>query len=388
MPLKVLTILGTRPEAIKLASVINTLRARSPQFSTQLCLTGQHRELVQDLLPLFGLTAHENLDVMTAGQTLCSSTASILAGLQGVLERTSPDLVLVQGDTTTAFCGALAAFYAKIPVGHIEAGLRTGDVHGPFPEEMNRRLVTRLAAFHFAATRTAADNLYSEGVPPSRIWITGNTGIDAVLQISNRLAAGDLCSRLPVTLDTTRKVILVTAHRRESLETGLTQIASGVRRLAEREDVQIVFPLHPNPKVQAKVKAILSGHNRVHLIDPLDYASFADLMCRSHLILSDSGGIQEEAPALGKPVLVLRNTTERPEAVTAGANRLIGTGEHAIVEHATQLLDDPHAYRAMARPRDIYGNGSASRQICDALANHFQLNPSPAQQEPALVSTF
>lgn len=376
MPIKVLTILGTRPEAIKIAPVINALRNRPKQFSVQVCLTGQHRELVQNVLPLFGIAADENLDVMTVGQTLCGSTAKILTGLQAVLTRVSPDVVLVQGDTTTTFCGALAAFYSNIPVGHIEAGLRTGDVRSPFPEEMNRLLVTRLASFHFAATSAAAKNLYTEGVPSARVWVTGNTGIDAVLRMSESLANGTLSAKLPVTLDPTRKLILVTAHRRENFETGLGQIALGIRRLAERNDVQIVFPVHPNPNVRAVAESILSGNDRIHLVEPLDYTPFVDLMRRAHLILSDSGGIQEEAPALGKPVLVLRNTTERPEAVLAGANRLIGAHADSIVEHATELLDNPSAYAAMACSRDVYGNGRASDQICDALLA--QLHPGTA----------
>jgi UDP-N-acetylglucosamine 2-epimerase len=385
MPIKVLTILGTRPEAIKVAPVINALRERPEHFIAQVCLTGQHRELVQNVLPLFGITADENLSVMTTGQTLCGSTAKILTGLQAALTRLNPDVVLVQGDTTTTFCGALAAFYSNIPVGHIEAGLRTGDVRSPFPEEMNRLLVTRLATFHFAATTAAANNLHAEGVPGARVWVTGNTGIDAVLQMSNRLSAGSLSANLPVALDPGRKLILVTAHRRENFETGLGQIALGIRRLADRKDVQIVFPVHPNPNVRAVAESILSGHDHIHLVEPLDYAPFIDLMRRSHLILSDSGGIQEEAPALGKPVLVLRNTTERPEAVAAGANRLIGAHADSIVEHASQLLDDSDAYECMARSRDVYGSGRASQQICDALLAQLQPKQSSTETVSDLV---
>ena len=367
MPRKVLAIVGTRPEAIKIAPVLHALHARSQYFSTQLCLTGQHRELIQNILPLFRLAADENLNVMTPGQTLCESTANILTGLQNVLASLKPDLVLVQGDTTSTFCGALAAFYAGIPVGHIEAGLRTGDMGSPFPEEMNRLMVTRLARFHFAATEQAAANLRAEGVPGARIWITGNTGIDALLRIRDRLASGSLTADLPVALDPTRKLILVTAHRRENHASGLGQIALGIRRLAERKDVQIVFPVHPNPNVSAVAHSILGQHERIHLLGPLPYASFIELMRHAHLILSDSGGIQEEAPAMGKPVLVLRDTTERPEAIAAGANRLVGVRADAIVKHANQLLDDAAVYRAMARPRNVYGDGHSADQICDAL---------------------
>lgn len=367
-PLKVLAIAGTRPEAIKLAPVLRALRARPHEFSAQLCLTGQHRELVQDVLPLFELSADVNLDVMTAGQDLCDVTARILSSLAGVLARLKPDVVLVQGDTASSFCGALAAFYAGIPVGHIEAGLRTGDVQSPFPEEMNRRLVTNLASFHFAATAQAADNLRCEGVSAKRIWITGNTGIDAVLQINSRNG------ELPIRLHPKRKLLLVTAHRRESLESGLAQIARGLRRLAERPDVQIVFPVHPNPRVRAVADSILAGYAHIHLVTPLPYAQFLGLMRRAHLILSDSGGIQEEAPVLGKPVLVLRDTTERREAITAGANRLIGTRTDDIVRHTSQLLDNPSAYRAMARPRSVYGDGRASERICEALLSAADLS--------------
>lgn len=350
-----------------MAPVLEAMRARPADFVAQVCLTGQHRELLENILPSFGLTADENLAGMTTGQTLCGSAAKILDGLQGVVSRVKPDFILVQGDTTSTFCGALAAFYNGIPVGHIEAGLRTGNVQSPFPEEMNRQLVTRLAAVHFAATSKAADNLLAENVPSASICITGNTVIDAVLAMARRLAGGSMTADLPVCIDPTRKLILVTAHRRENLATGLSQIASGMRRLARRKDVQIVFPVHPNPQVQAAANNLLSGHERIHLIDPQPYPEFVELMRRAHVILSDSGGLQEEAPALGKPVLILRDTTERPEAVLAGANRLIGTDANAIVEHTSQILDDAHVYRAMARPRAIYGDGRASERLCEAL---------------------
>lgn len=367
MPLKVLTILGTRPEAIKLAPVINAMRRAGGAFDVRVCLTGQHRELLQNLLPAFGIRPDEDLDSMLAGQTLCESTARILAGLQGSIVRFSPDLVLVQGDTTTTFCGALAAFYSKIPVAHVEAGLRTGDLHSPFPEEINRTLVTRLASFHFAATAAAAENLYAEGVPAANVWITGNTGIDAIAEISTRLKTGAAGAQLPIALDPSRKLILVTAHRRENFPAGLEGIFRALRDLAQREDVQIVFPIHPNPNVRAMAMRMLPPHRRIHLIDPLEYTDFVELMRRSHLILSDSGGIQEEAPALGKPVLILRDTTERPEAVSAGASCLVGTSVEQIVDQTTKLLDDSSAYAEMATPRNVYGDGQASERICAAL---------------------
>lgn len=367
MPLKVLAIAGTRPEAIKLAPVVRALRARPHEFSAHICLTGQHRELADNVLPLFGLLADENLPVMTPGQTLCEATAKILSGLDGVLRRFQPDVVLVQGDTTSTFCGAVAAFYSGIAVAHVEAGLRTGNAGNPFPEEMNRRLVTQLAGFHFAATRRAAANLYAEGVPCSRIWTTGNSGIDAALWTAEQIVSGNIAARLPVCIDPSRKLLLVTAHRRENLAQGLGQIALALRRLAERDDVQIVFPVHSNPQVRLAVDSVLSGQPHIHLIDPLPYPEFLALLRHAYLVLSDSGGIQEEAPVFGRPVLILRDTTERPEAVDAGANRLIGTSADAIVKHASELLDDVSAYRAMARPRPVYGDGRASERICNAL---------------------
>lgn len=360
VPIKVLAVAGTRPEAIKLAPVVQTLRTR-PEFVSQFCFTGQHRELADNILPLFGLSADFALDTMRPGQTLCSLTARILEGLQDVLASVRPELMLVQGDTTSTLCGALAGFYHGIPVAHIEAGLRTGDLNSPFPEEANRRMVTQIAKYHFPATNEAANHLRREGVAESRMWVTGNTGIDAVLRMRSGIA------NLPVAIDPARKLILVTAHRRENLQSGLAEIARGVRHIADRTDVQIVFPVHPNPQVQAAAYALLSGHPRIHLTEALPYEIFVELMRRSHLILSDSGGIQEEAPALGKPVLILRDTTERPEAVAAGANRVIGACAEAIARQVTELLDNRGTYAKMARVRNVYGDGRASERICRAL---------------------
>lgn len=367
-PLTILTLIGTRPEAIKLAPIIQAMRRQPARFAARVCLTGQHRDLVHEVLPAFGITADDDLDIMTAGQTLCDATAKILARLQTVFRKWQPDVVIVQGDTTTSFAGALAAFYSGITVAHIEAGLRTGDVRSPFPEEMNRMLVSRLASFHFAATAAAAKNLYLEGVPESRVWVTGNTVIDAVHLLSKRLADRSVQPVLPCPLDPDRKLILVTAHRRENIPHALRDISAAVAKLAKRPDVQIVFPLHPNPEVRAIVQPVLSKCSRVHLTPPLEYAGFIDLMRRASLILSDSGGIQEEAPSLGKPVLVLRDTTERPEAVAAGATQLVGTDQHSILRAAAHLLDDAEAYSAMAQPRNIYGDGKASSRICSTLA--------------------
>jgi UDP-N-acetylglucosamine 2-epimerase (non-hydrolysing) len=366
--LTILTLIGTRPEAIKLAPLIQSMQRQPGRFLVRTCLTGQHRELVDEILPAFGITADDNLDTMMPGQTLGDSTAKILTRLELVFAKYNPDLIIVQGDTTTAFSGALAAFYARIPVAHVEAGLRTGDVNNPFPEEMNRQLISRLATFHFCPTALAANNLSAEGVPERHVYVTGNTGIDAVRLISERIAERTLQPDLPCAIHPTRKLIVVTAHRRENIPYELQSIAQAITRLAQRPDVQIVWPVHPNPDVQAIIHPILARCRRVHLTPPLAYPAFIDVMRRSHLILSDSGGIQEEAPALGKPVLVLRNTTERPEAIEAGANILVGTDSSAIFHAASTLLDDPYKYASMARVRDVYGDGKASNRICATLS--------------------
>jgi UDP-N-acetylglucosamine 2-epimerase (non-hydrolysing) len=359
-PLTILTLIGTRPEAIKLAPLVQAMRRRPATFTTRVCLTGQHRDLVDDILPAFGITPDENLDIMAPGQTLADSTAKILSRLQATFDKHRPDVVIVQGDTTTAFSGALAAFYAGIPSAHIEAGLRTNDSYSPFPEEMNRRLISRLANFHFAPTRGAAENLLREGVPESQVWVTGNTAIDAV-HLVNAPAA------LPCPIDPTRKLILVTAHRRENMPYGLRGIASAVRTLTRRPDVQILWPVHPNPQVHAAIQGVPASC----LTPPLRYPEFVTLMRRAYLILSDSGGIQEEAPSLGKPVLILRDTTERPEAVEAGANVLVGTNPDTILKVATQLLDNSLAYETRAQVRNVYGDGKASDRICATLARAF-----------------
>jgi len=368
----VLLILGTRPEAIKLAPLILHLRSRPAEFRTIVCVTAQHRGMLDQVLAIFRIQPDYDLDLMLPGQTLFQSTSRILAGLEPVFDAVEPDIAIVQGDTTTTLCGALAAFYKNVPVGHVEAGLRSGDPRQPFPEEMNRVLTSRMATLHFAATGWAAENLRKEGVPAGSILVTGNTGIDAVLYVRDALERGTLKvpDRINVdcpALDPHKKLIVVTAHRRESFGPGFDRICAALARLAQRDDVRIVYPVHPNPNVLSAVDRHLRACPNVLLIDPLDYVSFVDLMRRAYLLITDSGGIQEEGPSLGKPVLVMREKTERPEAVAAGTVRLVGTDEDVIVREASALLDDPDAYRAMARRHNPYGDGQASERIADAL---------------------
>jgi UDP-N-acetylglucosamine 2-epimerase (non-hydrolysing) len=364
---KVLLIFGTRPEAIKLCPVIRGLREHSSQFDVRVCVTAQHREMLDQVLQAFDVQPNHDLDLMLPGQTLFQSTSRILAGLEAVLQAERPSIVIVQGDTTTTLCGALAGFYLRIPVAHVEAGLRTGDMRQPFPEEMNRVLASRLAALHFAATEQAAENLRREGVTPDSIHVTGNTGIDAVLFVRDGLSEGRLSGRAWPELDPSKKLILVTAHRRESFGDGFERICRALAELADRSDVQVVYPVHPNPNVQDPVQRLLAGHPNVRLIEPLSYVPFVDLMRRAYLLITDSGGVQEEGPSLGKPILVMREKTERPEAVLAGTVRLVGTDQRSIVNEATLLLDDPSAYRAMSRVHNPYGDGRASARIAGLI---------------------
>jgi UDP-N-acetylglucosamine 2-epimerase (non-hydrolysing) len=368
----VLLILGTRPEAIKLAPLILHLRSRPVEFRTVVCVTAQHRGMLDQVLAIFRIQPDYDLDLMLPGQTLFQSTSRILAGLEPVFDAVEPDVAIVQGDTTTTFCGALAAFYKNVPVGHVEAGLRTGDLRQPFPEEMNRVLASRLTTLHFAATVWAADNLRKEGVRAGSILVTGNTGIDAVLYVRDELERGALTARDCPVLDPSKKNIVVTAHRRESFGPGFDRICVALARLAERDDVRIIYPVHPNPNVLSAVDRHLRACPNVLLISPLDYASFVDLMRRAYILITDSGGIQEEGPSLGKPVLVLREKTERPEAVGEGTALLVGTDEDAIVREASTLLDDPDAYRTMARRHNPYGDGRACERIANALLSVFQ----------------
>jgi UDP-N-acetylglucosamine 2-epimerase (non-hydrolysing) len=364
---KVLLIFGTRPEAIKLCPVIRGLREHSSRFDVRVCVTAQHREMLDQVLQAFEVQPHHDLDLMLPGQTLFQSTSRILAGLEGVLKAERPSIVIVQGDTTTTLCGALAGFYLHIPVAHVEAGLRTGDMRQPFPEEMNRVLASRLADLHFAATEQAAENLRREGVTPDSIHVTGNTGIDAVLFVRDGLSEGRLSGREWPELDPSKKLIVVTAHRRESFGDGFERICRALAELADRPDVQVVYPVHPNPNVQDPVQRLLAGHPNVRLIEPLSYVPFVDLMRRAYLLITDSGGIQEEGPSLGKPILVMREKTERPEAVLAGTVKLVGTDQRYIVNEATLLLDDPSAYRAMSRVHNPYGDGRASARIAGLI---------------------
>lgn len=369
----ILTIFGTRPEAIKMAPVVQTLQQYPDQFRTVVAVTAQHREMLDQVLALFNIQPDHDLDVMRPGQNLFDVTSRALRGLQAVLEEVKPDMVLVQGDTTTAFVGALAAYYTQTAVGHIEAGLRTHDKYQPFPEEINRSMITVLADLHFAPTEQSRQNLLQVGVAPERIHLTGNTVIDALLS----QVRPDYVFEQPLlrTLNFgQQKIILVTSHRRENFGQPMKNICQALRQIVTADpEVEIVFAVHRNPNVQAEAKASLAGLERIHLIDPLEYLPFVQLMDRSTLILSDSGGIQEEAPSLGVPVLVLRETTERPEGVTAGTLRLVGTDPDRITSTALHLLDDEAAYQRMAQTANPYGDGQASRRIVEALADFFEL---------------
>ncbi len=363
---KLLVILGTRPEAIKLSPLILRFRQSPLEFEVHVCLTGQHRELARQALASFGVAPDTDLDLMLPGQTLFQSTSRILSALEAVFASVKPDLAFVQGDTTTTLCGALGAFYAGVPVAHVEAGLRTGDLSQPFPEEANRLLVGRLSAIHLAATPWAAENLRGEGVSEGSIAVTGNTGIDALLLMTARLA--------PIHwgfLDPSRKMILMTGHRRENFGDGMERICRALRRLAARADVEIIYPVHPNPNVRNPVEAMLSDLGNVHLITPQEYPPFVDLMRRSYLIVTDSGGVQEDGPSLGKPILVTREVTERPEAVEAGTVRLVGTDEDKIVAEAAILLDNDAEYARRSRMHNPYGDGHACPRIEAAVRAYF-----------------
>jgi UDP-N-acetylglucosamine 2-epimerase (non-hydrolysing) len=369
--IKTLFVFGTRPEAIKLAPVVGRLLQHPEQFETRVVVTAQHRDLLDQVLAAFSIKPDHDLDLMQPGQSLSESTSRIVAGLESVLKTERPDCVLVQGDTTTTLCGALAAFYQDIPVGHVEAGLRTGDLRQPFPEEMNRVLVSRLATLHFAATQGAAENLRREGVDPARVFVTGNTGIDAVLEARDGLAQGRLDPGELPPVDPRKKLVLVTAHRRESFGDGFEQICLALRKLALRDDIEIVYPVHPNPHVRESVERRLRGVANIRLIEPLGYVPFVELMRVSYVLLTDSGGVQEEGPSLGKPVLVMRDKTERPEAVEAGTARLVGTDVDRIVAETTVLLEDAAEHARRSRIQNPYGDGQASTRIQDILHAYF-----------------
>jgi UDP-N-acetylglucosamine 2-epimerase (non-hydrolysing) len=364
---RILFIFGTRPEAIKLCPLVRHLREQKEEFDVRVCVTAQHRSMLDQVLEAFAVEPEYDLDLMRAGQTLAQSTSRILASLEPVLQTAAPEMAIVQGDTTTTMAGAMAAFYAGVPVGHVEAGLRTGDLSQPFPEEMNRVVAGRLASLHFAPTERARQNLLAEGVADQSIVVTGNTGIDAVLYVRDALVAGRMSGGEWPWLDPRKRLILVTAHRRESFGEGMVRICAAIACLARRGDVQIVYPVHRNPNVLACVTQRLGGHDGVVLLEPLEYVAFVDLMRRSHLVITDSGGIQEEGPSLGKPVLVMREKTERPEAVEAGTVKLVGTSPDRIVTEAAHLLEDDAEYARMCRVHNPYGDGHASERIAGAI---------------------
>jgi UDP-N-acetylglucosamine 2-epimerase (non-hydrolysing) len=358
---RILAVVGTRPEAIKMAPVIRALQS-APWAEVRVLATAQHRQMLDQVRVAVAIVPDVDLDIMAPNQTLPELTSRLLSRLDEVFARERPDAVLIQGDTTTVMTAAMAAFYRRIDIGHVEAGLRTGDLHNPFPEEMNRIVAGRLSRWHFAPTAGARDNLLREGFDPSSVHVTGNTVIDALLEVVQREVP------LPVEVPEGRRMLLVTAHRRENFGAPFREICGAVRDIADRHaDVHVVYPVHPNPNVSGPAHEILSGHARIVLCPPLDYLPFVAAMKRAHLILTDSGGVQEEAPALGKPVLVMRQETERPEAVEAGVVKLVGPVREAIVAEASRLLDDPEAYARMARGVSPYGDGRAAGRIVDIL---------------------
>jgi UDP-N-acetylglucosamine 2-epimerase len=368
---KILVVFGTRPEAIKMLPVVLALRAR-PAFETVVVVTGQHRQMLDQVFDTFGEKADIDLDIMTPGQTISDVTVRILNEMREVLAIQRPDLVLVHGDTTTAMATAMAAFYARILIGHVEAGLRSHDIDHPWPEEFNRLVIDSVAHWLFAPTQASADNLLRESPRDRFISVTGNTGIDALLYIAGR-PDRDHIAELGMQLDPSKRMVLVTGHRRESFGGGFERICDGLARIASRDDVEIVYPVHLNPQVKDVVTERLSGHDNVHLIAPVGYATMVALMKRAALILTDSGGIQEEAPALGKPVLVMREVTERPEAVETGVVSLVGTDPDVISGAVFKLLDDPAYYATRARTVFPFGDGTAAEKIADILENHRSL---------------
>lgn len=366
----VLLIFGTRPEAIKMAPLVLWLQ-KYTDMDIKVCVTAQHRQMLDQVLDLFDITPDYDLNIMQSGQDLTDISCAILQGLRPVLRYCAPDLVLVHGDTSTTLGASLAAYYQQIPVGHVEAGLRTGNILSPWPEEGNRRLTGGVAALHFAPTLRSKANLLAENIAEDQIFVTGNTVIDALMSVASRMASGSAMETEMAAafgLNPDKRMILVTGHRRESFGDGFAQICQALRRLAARDDVEIVYPVHLNPQVKGPVEAALGDLPNVHLLPPQDYLPFIYLMQRSHFILTDSGGVQEEAPSLGKPVLVMRDVTERPEAVAAGTVQLVGTNAEAIVAAARQLLDDEAAYRAMQFAHNPYGDGQASQHIGEAIA--------------------
>lgn len=358
---RILIVIGTRPEAVKMAPIVHALRSQS-WAEVRVLATAQHRAMLDQILAFFGIRPDRDLDLMRPGQSLADLTARLVSALDGVLADERPDCVLAQGDTTTVLASALCAFYRRTPFGHVEAGLRTGDKWQPFPEEINRSLAARVADIHFAPTERARDNLLRESVPAAAIHVVGNTAIDALLWTASRVPPSPFVPEAGV------RLVLVTAHRREHFGAEFESVCRAVRALAERRDVAVVYPVHPNPNIRDTAHRLLGGQPRIRLTEPLDYPDMVAAMQACHLILTDSGGVQEEAPSLGKPVLVLRHATERPEGVEAGAAQLVGTDAEQILRAAARLLDDDEAYRGMARVRSPYGNGSSAAAIAAALA--------------------
>ena len=380
---KVMLVFGTRPEAIKMAPLVKEFQARANEFDTIVCVTGQHREMLKQVLELFDIKPDYDLEIMKEGQDLYDVTIRVLLGMREVLKKTKPDVVLVHGDTTTSTAAALAAFYQQIPVGHVEAGLRTHNIYSPWPEEMNRQLTGRMASYHFAPTELSRDNLLAEGIATDRIFITGNTVIDALQQVVTRVK-GNADLRNEVSrkllqfgydvnrLEAGRRLVLITGHRRENFGEGFLNICRAIQTLSKRfPEVDFVYPMHLNPNVRKPIREIfgdnLGGLDNLFFIEPLEYLQFVTLMDRSSIVLTDSGGIQEEAPGLGKPVLVMRDTTERPEAVKAGTVKLVGTDYNQIVGNVEKLLTDEAAYAEMSRANNPYGDGKACSYIADAL---------------------
>ena len=365
---KVMLVFGTRPEAIKMCPLVSELKGRPEEFEVVVCTTGQHREMLDQVLHVFGVAPDCDLGVMKPGQTLFDITSDVLLKIKSVLEAERPDVVLVHGDTTTSFAAALAAFYLQIPVGHVEAGLRTRNLRSPWPEEFNRQAVDVISRWYFAPTETSRQNLLDEAKPDERIFVTGNTGIDAL-----RTTVRDDYSNPELDWASDSRLILITAHRRENLGEPMHRMFRAIRRvMEERPDTKAIYPIHMNPQVRKAAHEELDGFDRLRIIDPLEVVDFHNFMARSHLILTDSGGIQEEAPSLGKPVLVMRDTTERPEGVEAGTLRLVGTEEENIYREFSLLLDDPAKYEAMSHASNPYGDGHASERIAEILKNKIE----------------
>ncbi|BBG65168.1 UDP-N-acetylglucosamine 2-epimerase [Hydrogenimonas sp.] len=383
---KILIVFGTRPEAIKMVPLVKALQRENKSFISCICVTAQHREMLDQVLEIFEITPDYDLDVMKPGQDLYDITANVLTGMKKVLAEFEPDMVLVHGDTTTTLAASLAAFYRKIPVGHVEAGLRTEDIYSPWPEEANRQLTSRLTTLHFAPTKKSRENLLKENIPQEKITVTGNTVIDALFLVLEKIGSNPekeaeilniLNRHLPFFPSPESKIpkfILVTGHRRENFGQGFIDICNALKEIAKADpEVEIVYPVHLNPNVQKPVKEILGDTGNIHLIPPLEYEPFVYLMSRAHIIVTDSGGIQEEAPSLGKPVLVMRKTTERPEAVDAGTVKLVGTDEELIVKSVQELLNDPESYEAMSKAHNPYGDGKACDRITETLKKFFKV---------------